>query len=163
MEPVEGGAGMHLLTWPWIGAPGLGGEPHGASYARILNVETGETRTAVTHPGETIRFCGVTICLGNTAEDESFFRHRDGTAYKSVPGHPFMTTPPSQDRFFTSSYGDGMLDGVGLYDLSTGASGDLGIRAKDQSISMPSTDSTGRLLSYTLGDRLHLIDLTRIR
>jgi hypothetical protein len=41
VEPVEEGAGMHLLAWPWAGTPGRGGEPAGAWFAQIKNVETG--------------------------------------------------------------------------------------------------------------------------
>ncbi|GAA4232926.1 hypothetical protein FHR32_004377 [Streptosporangium album] len=171
VEPVEGGTGMHLLAWPWIGTPGRGGEPHGTEFARILNVETGETRTAVTHPGEVIRFCGVTICLGRTSEGQSFFRHRDGSSQKMVPASVSSMTPPTQDRFYVSTYGGRKFEGVGLYDLNTGKSGYLGIREEgsstsppfEVSIDLPSEDPTGRLLSYTLGDDLYLIDLAGIR
>ncbi|SNT34949.1 hypothetical protein SAMN05216276_10368 [Streptosporangium subroseum] len=163
VEPVEGGAGMHLLAWPWIGTPGRGGEPHGTVFARILNVETGETRTVVTHPGEVIRSCGVTICLGATSEFQTFFRHRDGSSQKMVPARVDGSTPPTQDRFYVSAYGDEKFEGVGLYDLNTGKSGDLGIRGDGSSISGPSEDPTGRLLSYTLGDDLYMIDLAKIR
>ncbi|WP_433252749.1 hypothetical protein ACQPYK_08375 [Streptosporangium sp. CA-135522] len=163
VEPVEGGAGMHLLAWPWIGTPGQGGEPHGTEFARILNVETGETRTTVTHPGEVIQFCGVTICLGSTSEDETFFRHRDGSSQKMVPVRVATGRPPTQDRFYVSPYGGRKPEGVGLYDLNTGKSGYLGIRGKDSSINLPSEDPTGRLLSYTLGDDLYVIDLAKIR
>ncbi|GAA3591426.1 hypothetical protein GCM10022419_087760 [Nonomuraea rosea] len=163
VTPVEGGAGMHLLAWPWIGTPGQGGEPHGTEYARILNVETGETRGAVTHPGENLRFCGVTICLGRTTKGGSFFRHRDGSGYKAAPGNAVLTSPPVQDRFYPSPYGDRRPAGVGLYDLDTGASGDLGLRPDGQWIAVPSTDPSSLLLSYQLGDQLHLIDLTQIR
>ncbi|NUW31480.1 hypothetical protein HTZ77_08590 [Nonomuraea sp. SMC257] len=163
VEPVEGGAGMHLLSWPWIGTPGPGGEPHGTVYARIVNVETGETRTAVTEPGEQIQICGVTLCFGQNAEGRSLVRHRDGSASKALPGDVALMDPPTQDRFFVSTYGDGRPEGVGLYDVETGASGDLGIRGDGQLISLPSTEPTGRLLSYKRGDRLYLIDLAKLR
>ncbi|GAA3194347.1 hypothetical protein [Nonomuraea roseoviolacea] len=163
VEPVEQGAGMHLLAWPWIGTPGQGGEPHGTEYARILNVETGETRTAVTEPGEQIQICGVTLCFGQGADGRSLVRHRDGSASKVLPGRVALMEPPTQDRFFVSTYGDGGPRGVGLYDVDTGKAGDLGIRGDGQMISLPSTDPSGRLLSYLRGDRLYLIDLSRIR
>ncbi|MEU9831968.1 hypothetical protein AB0D67_10570 [Streptosporangium sp. NPDC048047] len=169
VEPVEGGTGMHLLAWPWIGTPGRGGEPHGTVFARILNVRTGETRSVVTHPGETIRSCGVTICLGSTSNFQTFFRHRDGSSQKTVPSGVSGAVPPTQDRFYVSAYGEKKLEGVGLYDLKTGKSGYLGIKKDAGSqgmgsfILMPSEDSTGRLLSYTLGDDLYLIDLAGIR
>ncbi|MFG6192762.1 hypothetical protein [Nonomuraea sp. JJY05] len=165
VEPVQGGAGMHLLAWPWIGAPGRGGEPHGMPYARIQNVETGETRTAVTRPGEELRLCGVTICLGRTAEGTTFFRHRDGSSQKTVPGPVNSAYQPVQDRFYVSVYGSAgnPAEGVGLYDLDTGKSGDLRIRGEGDSISLPSMESTGRMFSYTIGDDLYLIDLSKIR
>ncbi|MEV4572437.1 hypothetical protein AB0K16_04200 [Nonomuraea jabiensis] len=163
VEPVQGGTGMHLLAWPWIGTPGRGGEPRGTAYARIQNVETGETRTAVANPGEELRYCGVTICLGRTAEGTTFFRNRDGSSQKNVPGSVHSADLPTQDRFYVSSYGDEKPAGVGLYDLDTGKSGDLGIPGEGMSIRMPFLDSTGRVYSYTLGDDLYLIDLSKIR
>ncbi|MGW0196977.1 TolB family protein [Nonomuraea sp. NPDC003201] len=163
VEPVQGGAGMHLLAWPWIGAPGSGGEPRGMPYSRIQNVETGETRTAVTQPGEQLRACGVTICLGRSAEGTTFFRHRDGSSQKKVPGSVHATYQLVQDRFYVSAYGAGKPEGVGLYDLDTGKSGDLRIPGEGSSIMLPSMDSTGRMLSYPLGDDLYLIDLSKIR
>ncbi|MEV0612593.1 hypothetical protein AB0I81_04645 [Nonomuraea sp. NPDC050404] len=158
VTPVTGDAGMHLLTWPWIGAPGRGGEPHGTVYAQITNVETGEKRSAVTKQGEDLDECGVTICVGTTEEGKGFFRHRDGSAHKLAPSLVFQPRSPSQDRFYVSTFGDG----AGLYDLDTGESGDLGLRQEGQFMSLPSQDDTGRLLSYTLGDRLHVIDLAKI-
>ncbi|MET7337990.1 hypothetical protein [Nonomuraea sp. NPDC005650] len=163
VEPVQGGTGMHLLAWPWIGAPGRGGEPHGTDYARIQNVETGETSTAVIRPGEAVRSCGVTICLGATAEGAAFFRNRDGSSQKNVPGIVALTDPPTQNRFYISVYGEGKPVGVGLYDLDTGRSGDLSVPGEGTFIRPPSTDWTGRLISYTLGDDLYLIDLSKIR
>ncbi|MFI9841575.1 hypothetical protein ACIHFD_31380 [Nonomuraea sp. NPDC051941] len=163
VEPVQGGAGMHLLAWPWIGAPGSGGEPRGMPYSRIQNVETGETRTAVTQPGEELRLCGVTICLGTAADGTTFFRHRDGSSQKNVPGSVHSAYQPVQDRFYVSVYGVGRPEGVGLYDLDTGRSGDLRIPGEGSTIRLPSMDSTGRMLSYSLKDDLYLIDLSKIR
>jgi hypothetical protein len=163
VEPVEAGAGMHLLTWPWAGTPGMGGEPTGTRFGRIRNLETGEIRTAVTHPGEQLRTCGVTICLGRSAEGEVFFRQRDGASQKNVPGDVSTAMPPTQDRFYVSAYGDRMPAGVGLYDLDSGKSGYLGIQGEGNSIRLPSTDTTGRILSYTVGEDLYMVDLARIR
>ncbi|MFC4013752.1 hypothetical protein ACFOY2_41455 [Nonomuraea purpurea] len=168
VEPVSGGTGMHVLEWPWIGAPGMGGERKGLLFENIRNVETGETRTAVVHPGEKFRICGVTICLGQTSEGETLFRHRDGSSQKSVPGDTPGLRPPTQDRFYVSTYGDIASMGVGLYDLETGKSGDLGLRGegREQGVSffsLPSTEPTGRILSYPLGDDLYVIDLAKMR
>ncbi|KAB8189747.1 hypothetical protein FH608_037685 [Nonomuraea phyllanthi] len=163
VKPVEGGAGMHLLAWPWIGTPGARSEPGGTGFARIRNAETGETRTAVTHPGEELHQCGVTVCVGRSSDGRTFFRHRDGSSQKDVPGSGYQGRTPAQDRFYASAYGDAAPEGVGLYDLDTGRSGDLGIQAKGRSVSLPTFDTTGRFLSYLAGDELHLIDLTEIR
>ncbi|TDC99719.1 hypothetical protein E1292_30890 [Nonomuraea deserti] len=104
----------------------------------------------------------MTICLGQTAEGELFFRHRDGSSQKAIPGR-VHSAPLTQDRFYISAYGARMPAGVGLYDLDTGKSGYLGIQGEGNSIRLPSTDRTGRLLSYTLKDDLYLVDLARIR
>ncbi|GAA3205531.1 hypothetical protein [Nonomuraea helvata] len=164
VQPVDRGTGMHLLSWPWAGTPGLGGEPNGTRFGRIVNMETGETRTAVVNPGEQLQICGVTICAGRTAEHEPFFRKRDGSDQKIVPHDMIPMRPPTQDhRFYVSSYGDGKPEGVGLYDMDNGRSGDLGIPGEGYSIKMPSPDATGRLFSYTLGNDFYLIDLAKIR
>ncbi|MEQ4718375.1 hypothetical protein [Nonomuraea sp. B19D2] len=163
VQPVDRGTGMHLLSWPWVGTPAAGGEPRGTRFERILNVETGEARTAIVNPGEKLHTCGVTICLGQTEDGESFFRKRDGSEQKIVPGNVSPLRPPTQDRFYVSTYGDGKPEGVGLYDLNTGESGDLGIRGESTFIRLPSSDPTGRLLSYPLGNDLCLIDLAKIR
>ncbi|MGN9843584.1 hypothetical protein ACTMTI_36210 [Nonomuraea sp. H19] len=165
VQPVEGGAGMHVLAWPWVGTPGVGGEPHGAPFGRIRNVETGETRTAVIHPGEELRICGVTICLGETQDGKNFFRQRDGSSQKNVPDVVSPVIPLTQNRFYVSPYlGSGGPAGVGLHDLDRGKSADLGIQGESGGfMMMPSADPTGRLLSYTIGDDLYLIDLAEIR
>ncbi|MEV0231240.1 hypothetical protein [Nonomuraea sp. NPDC050786] len=163
VQPVDRGTGMHLLSWPWAGTPGVGGEPNGTRFGRIVNLETGETRTAVVNPGEQLGICGVTICAGRTAEHEPFFRKRDGSDQKIVPHDMIPLLPPTQDRFYVSAYGDGKPEGVGLYDMDGGRSGDLGITGEGSSIRMPSPDATGRLVSYTLGNDLYLIDLAKIR
>ncbi|MEV4115076.1 hypothetical protein [Nonomuraea sp. NPDC049695] len=163
VQPVDRGTGLHLLSWPWAGRPGSGGEPNGTRFGRIVNMETGETRTAVVNPGEQLGVCGVTICAGTTAEGESFFRKRDGSDQKIVPEVMVPPLPPTQDRFYFSSYGGIKPEGVGLYDVDSGKSGDLGIRGEGSSIMLPSPDATGRLFSYTLGNDLYLIDLAKIR
>ncbi|GGT04975.1 hypothetical protein ACFFV7_09445 [Nonomuraea spiralis] len=163
VTPIDVGAGMHLLSWPWIGTPGQGGEPHGTVFERIRNVETGEVRTAVIRPGEQLLLCGVTLCLGGTRDGSTFFRDRDGSSQKDVPGIVAQGDPPTQDRFYVSTYGDREITGAGLYDLDTGESGDLGIPGEGDYIGLPSADPTGRLLSYTVGDDLYLIDLAEIR
>jgi len=163
VEPVAAGAGLHLLEWPWAGTPGRGGESTGTRFGRIVNMETGETRTAVSHSGEELRSCGVTICLGTTAEGKTFFRHRDGSSQKNVPGEVGIPWPLVQDRFYVSVYGDRLPMGVGLYDLDSGKSGSLGIQGEGSTIRLPFRDATGRLLSYAIGDDLYLIDLAKIR
>ncbi|MEV6158433.1 hypothetical protein AB0L53_49695 [Nonomuraea sp. NPDC052129] len=171
VEPIAESAGMHLLTWPWAGTPGPGGQPktgpvgertEGPLYERIRNLETGETATAVVHADEQLRSCGVRICLGTTSSGESFYRQRDGSQERKAIGYPLMLEPPTQDRFSFSSYGP-QPAGVGLYDLVSGKSASLGIKPEGNAIRLPMTDSTGRILSYSLGDDLYMIDLSRIR
>lgn len=164
VEPVERGAGMHLLEWPWVGTPGRGGEPTGTMFGQIQNVETGETRTVVEHPGEQLLSCDVTTCVGSTSGGGSFFRQRDGSSQQNLPDDLGTPLPPLRGRFYIATYGEGDAQGVGLYDLNTGKSGYLGISEGIGSISVPSTDQTDRpLLRYTLGDDHYLIDLSKIQ
>ncbi|MEV0349585.1 hypothetical protein AB0H88_27755 [Nonomuraea sp. NPDC050680] len=166
VEPIKESTGMHLLTWPWIGTPGPpGSQPEVGSsplFERILNVETGETSTAVAHPGERLRSCGVRVCLGTTSSGESFYRQRDGSQERKAIGPPLMLEPPTQDRFSFSSYGP-QPAGVALYDLVSGKSASLGIKPEGNSIRLPTVDSTGRIFSYPIGDDLYMIDLSKIR
>ncbi|WP_433513169.1 hypothetical protein ACQP2T_57680 [Nonomuraea sp. CA-143628] len=171
VEPIAESAGMHLLSWPWVGTPGPGGQPEtgpvverkgGPLFERIRNLETGETATAVVHADEQLRSCGVRVCLGTTTSGESFYRQRDGSQERKAIGHPLTLEPPAQDRFSFSAYGP-QPAGVGLYDLVSGKSASLGIKPEGNSIRLPMVDSTGRILSYPLGDDLYMIDLSKIR
>ncbi|MFG1944196.1 hypothetical protein [Nonomuraea sp. NPDC048826] len=164
VEAVEDGAGMHLLSWPWIGAPG----PYGAGpapFSLIRDVETGATDQAVIRHGEELTACGVTLCVGSY-EGAGFYRSRDGSGQKELPGG-VERQPPAGDRFHVSviRYGERSV-GVVLVDLKTGASADLGIKPKFQgggmSIQGAGFDADGRGVIYRIGDTLRVIDVTKI-
>ncbi|GGO83237.1 TolB family protein [Nonomuraea cavernae] len=170
-EPVEGGTGMHLLAWPWIGPSGGYGPTDEPRFGSIRNVETGETDTAVTQVDEKHIVCGLTFCVGAKPTGPSFHRLRDGSGEQKLPGGMHPLALPG--RFHTASVlGEGprrqglgvgrQVLGAVLYDMTTGKSADLGVRPEDDGLRMSYPDNRRPLLVYTVGDQLRVIDLTRI-
>ncbi|MFD2353025.1 hypothetical protein ACFSTC_32680 [Nonomuraea ferruginea] len=166
VEPLENGAGMHLLSWPWIGTPGPYGAGEGTRYGLIRNLRTGETDRALARDGEQVHACGVTLCVGSSGAT-AFHRLRDGSRQQELPGG-MAWTPPALDRFHVATipYGEDSV-GVVLFDLRTGASADLGVPSKRTdggvSVMSPGFDDDGRLLAYPAGDTLRVIDVTKIK
>ncbi|MGW0481962.1 TolB family protein [Nonomuraea sp. NPDC003214] len=164
--PVEGGASMHVLEWPWIGEPGPYGQPVGPRFGRIRNVETGETRTVTTRAGDELLGCSITHCVGHR-KGAMFLRLRDGSGEQPLPGSMGRMDRLAQDRFHVATLRDrtGFV-AVALYDLAGGRSADLGIEAEQRengfSVQSPGFDSAGRLLSYEVGDTLYVVDVTKI-
>ncbi|MFD1939646.1 hypothetical protein ACFSKW_50130 [Nonomuraea mangrovi] len=159
VEPVPGAEKFHVLSWPWVGSGGEYGPVEGARFDEILNVETGETNTAVTHPGERNVTCDTQICSGEREEGKPFIRSRDGSQQRDLPGTRGPVPPPTGGRFFTTPTRDGIV----LHDLTTGTSADLGIRPdKKGSMSLPMPEADGRLLGYQLGDQYVIVDLSKL-
>lgn len=179
-KPVEGGAGLHLLSWPWAGTVGMRG-PEEPQFGTIRNLETGETSTALVRAGEKEMICGVTLCVGWAADGTTFQRLRDGSQEKSSPCEPSRFAP---GRFCTTAVAaDRRPLGVALYDTTTGRSADLGIRPQESSaplvgkpgdpgvtgarpavtmIETPHVEGDQPLLSYTVGDTRYVVDLRKI-
>ncbi|TMR95076.1 hypothetical protein [Nonomuraea basaltis] len=164
VEQVQNSAGMHVLSWPWIGRPRYLGESDGPRFGEIRNVETGETRTAVTRPGEKSVTCDLTYCSGIRSDGESFHRLRDGSQERTLPGDIPQLMPPALGRFsITTVRDERALLGVALHDLTTGTSADLGLRPRGKSISHPGFSRDNRLLSYAFGGEVVIVDLAKIR
>ncbi|WP_336216610.1 hypothetical protein [Nonomuraea sp. LPB2021202275-12-8] len=101
--------------------------------------------------------CGVTTCAGRS----SFYRLRDGSQERDLPQSAMGLV---HDRFMTVHLAPAR--GQALLDLTTGRSGDLGLRpdAKGQGISVqPGLDPYDRLIAYELKGQYVIIDLARIR
>ncbi|MGW7480053.1 TolB family protein [Nonomuraea muscovyensis] len=178
VQPVEGGAGLHLLSWPWAGTVGMRG-PEEPMFGTIRNLETDETRTALVRAGEKEIICGLTVCLGWTADGTTFQRLRDGSRETATPCEPSRFAP---GRFCTTAVAaDRHPLGVALYDTTTGKSADLGIRPrvltgppatgqggdsgvqpKGYSMDRPFVEGDQPLLSYTVGDTRYVVDLRKI-
>lgn len=171
-KPVEGGAGLHLLSWPWAGTVDMSG-PQEPQFGTIRNLETGEIRTALVRPGEKEVTCGLTVCIGWAADGTAFHRSRDGSWEKASPCGP--STPPG--RFCATVVGsDRRPLGVALYDTTTGKAADLGIRPAEGStattkgtvgtgpsvIWTPHLEGDQPLLSYIVGDTRYVVDLRKI-
>ncbi|MEV4102831.1 hypothetical protein AB0J42_21465 [Nonomuraea sp. NPDC049649] len=165
-EPVDGAADMHLLSWPWIGAPGPYGQDRGARYERIRNVETGETDRALVRDGEQVHACGVRLCIGTSGRTSHYYRLRDGSRQRELPGVTPMLVP-ALDRFHVAllHYGDDSVEAA-LFDLQTGTAASLGVGAERTdggfSFTMPAVGDDERLLAYELGGTLRVVDLTKI-
>ncbi|MET7459490.1 hypothetical protein [Nonomuraea sp. NPDC005501] len=164
VEPVKGGEDAHLLVWPWIGTPGqpsLDGEP---MFGSIRNVETGRTSTAFTRPGEELVQCGREMCTGRPARGAAFVRLRDGSGERPDPcARPMPTGAPG--RFCTEAVqgADKELIRVVLHDRKNGRTADLGPqRTMEGVVTIPVLRDDQRLLSYTVGNRMYVVDLTKI-
>ncbi|WP_248964854.1 TolB family protein [Sphaerisporangium perillae] len=166
VEPVAGSEKDHILSWPWVGSGGAFGD--GDAFVEVVNVETGERRTATVNPGERRVRCGLTLCTGEKAADGTgFYRLRDGTQEKRLPGFAPMSGLAAERFHSTTFIASGRVRGVVLHDLATGRSGDLGIRpeVRDGGSSMMSPDvrrGDGRLFDYPLDGKIVIIDFSKI-
>ncbi|MFC5816783.1 hypothetical protein [Nonomuraea harbinensis] len=120
--PVPGAERHHILRWPWVGTPGEYTPDNEPSFQRLLNAETGETSTAVVHPGEQYVRCGVTHCAGVRQDGSGFHRLRDGSDERDLP--PGAHAELAADRFTTGPLAR-FTDGQVLYDVRTGRSAHL--------------------------------------
>lgn len=160
VDLVAGAERDHLMTWPWVGTSREYKPNIEATFAEILNVDTGERSKAVVHPGDRYVRCWRKTCTGVTAGKKPFIRQRDGSRQRELPQAPKEGI--AADRFMTV-WRDGR-NGQELLDLSTGRKGDLGIRrdAKGQSKSVYPGFGDGRMMAYPLKDRYVIVDLSKI-
>ncbi|MGP4101825.1 hypothetical protein [Nonomuraea sp. KM90] len=161
VTPVAGADRHHILRWPWVGTPGDYTPDNEPSFEELLNVETGETSKALVRPGEKFVRCGVTTCVGTGADEKYFHRLRDGSQQRELP--QWAALGLAYDRFMAIHL-PMPTGGQALLDLTTGKSGDLGLRpdAKGGSVSVQPGLTGNRLVSYPLGDQYVIIDLLRI-
>ncbi|GAA0991800.1 hypothetical protein GCM10009555_079730 [Acrocarpospora macrocephala] len=168
---VPGTEGYHMFDYPWVGKPD---EYSRSSYTELLNVESGETRTAVGNENEGW-VCGLTRCVGDLPRESdgagpptlTATRLRDGSAQRTFPalsggGHTMIT----MDRFtflMIDDPGAGTV-GMALTDLVSGEMADLGLRPNaDGSFSyhaFRSPDSD--LYAYALKGKQIIVDLKAI-
>ncbi|GGK72014.1 hypothetical protein Sme01_08630 [Sphaerisporangium melleum] len=159
--PVPDGAGLHLLSWPWAGTPGAG-DPRRPAFTKLVNLATGQTSTAVVRDGERVYACGVRSCFGTAPDGKAFTRARDGSRQKEIPSGYLVPEPPVQSRFYVRNIRDDG-PGIGLYDLVTGTLADTGIREEVATRGeIPVPDAAGRIMTYRLKNRYHVIDLSKI-
>lgn len=112
--PLTGGTpekvadGLHLISWPWAGDP-----PHemAGNQTKVVNLETGETRSVVASEGAKELRCGPVWCVGS-----GLVQRVDGTDRQEsgIPHSLGLRPYPVLDRFVSS------FDGV--KDLETGTS-----------------------------------------
>ncbi|GAB1821275.1 hypothetical protein [Herbidospora sp. RD11066] len=139
-RPIGGAEGLHLLQWPWVGDPITG-------YREILNVRTGERRTA--RGWDAPAKCSVTWC----ATPDRVGR-RDGTSVRHMKDVHFRDGLPALDRFLMPYIWSS--NRFLLYDLVTGRSFDL---ASDDN---PVLDHRMTVLAYEKGGRRMILDLAAI-
>ena len=162
VEPVAGADRHQILRWPWVGTQG-DHTPMATSFEDLLNVETGERSKAVVRPGEENVRCGVTICVGDRRGSPSFYRLRDGSQERELPGSAARGL--GADRFQTVPM-PGSQGNEYLIDLVTGKSGDLGLPPPDANGRFISVDlgiGNDRMVAYPVKDKYVIIDLTKIR
>ncbi|MGW0192681.1 hypothetical protein [Nonomuraea sp. NPDC003201] len=159
---VAGAERHHILSWPWVATPSESTQDREPSFRDLLNAETGQASRAVVRPGERYVRCGVTTCVGMRPDDTRFYRLRDGSRERDLPGSPVLGL--GDDRFLAADP-PGPASGQTLLDLATGKQGDLGLRPRVEG-RMTGVEPgilDGGLVSYALKDQYVIIDLARIR
>ncbi|MFI6734093.1 hypothetical protein ACIBI9_14275 [Nonomuraea sp. NPDC050451] len=162
VTPVAGAERHHILRWPWVGTPSDDTQDREPSFRELLNAETGQASRAVVRPGESYVRCGVTTCVGLRPDGTRFYRLRDGSRERDLPGSPVLGL--GDDRFMAVDP-PGPAAGQALLDLATGKQGDLGLRpsAEGRMSGVEPGILHGGLVSYQLKDQYVIIDLARIR
>ncbi|GIH23287.1 hypothetical protein Aph01nite_15970 [Acrocarpospora phusangensis] len=167
--PVPETAGYHLLSYPWIGKPDLFGRPKREApapvFGKLLNVETGETRTAAVPPDTQSWTCGLTRCMGPLPGDkDGITQSRDGSAQRSLPSMDTASATIAQDRFSVlRMHGkDRKALAVVLVDLQTGETGLVGHRDTPTGLARHTLTHHSDLYSYSLNNKLIVIDLRAI-
>lgn len=163
VKPVAGADRYHVMNWPWVGSGGIfeHAEP---TFTELLNVETGERRTALINPGERDVRCGLIACVGRKADGRTFYRLRDGSREREPSFRLNLLPGRAVDRFHGSTYRKGERVGSILHDMVTGRSGDLGIHPAEGEGAKLTAPMMGneRLVSYRIGDQIVVIDLGKI-
>jgi hypothetical protein len=162
VTPVAGAERHHILRWPWVGTPSDNRQDREPSFRELLNAETGQASRAVVRPGERYVRCGVTTCVGMRPDDTRFYRLRDGSRERDLPGSSVLGL--GDDRFLAADP-PVAAGGQVLLDLATGKQGDLGLRpsAEGRMTGVEPGILDGGLVSYALKDQYVIIDLARIR
>ncbi|MEV6032138.1 hypothetical protein AB0L65_13360 [Nonomuraea sp. NPDC052116] len=162
VTPVAGAERHHILRWPWVGTPSELTQDREPSFRELLNAETGQASNAVVRPGERYVRCGVTTCVGMRPDDTRFYRLRDGSRERDLPGSSVLGL--GDDRFLAADP-PGPAGGQVLLDLATGRQGDLGLRpsVEGRMTGVEPGILDGGLVSYALKDQYVIIDLARIR
>ncbi|GAA0419234.1 hypothetical protein Acor_28920 [Acrocarpospora corrugata] len=176
--PVPGTAGYHLLSYPWMGRPDEWGRPlppgqatpgdtNRPVFGDLLNIETGETSTAVIPPDTHSWTCGLTRCMGplpgNSGENGAA-QSRDGSAQRRLPSMETQNAAIARDRFsILRVYGTGhRVEAVALVDLKTGEAGLVGRRGVGDGLARGQLFHHTDLYSYRLNDKMIIVDLRAI-
>ncbi|WP_431898378.1 TolB family protein [Nonomuraea sp. bgisy101] len=172
-QPVKGAERHHILEWPWVGA-----HRRDAVFRELLNVETGERRVAVVNADERVR-CGIDRCSGAVIRKHvvrkkgraftweeilrTFVRDRDGSRERELPVGSRPGDDAGLERFFKVILnGPDMMQAVGLYDVDTGKSADLGVRSDARGQMAEPDGGLDRLMAYPVGDKMYVVDLAAI-
>ncbi|GAA1000821.1 hypothetical protein GCM10009555_104380 [Acrocarpospora macrocephala] len=172
---VPGTAGYHLLAYPWMAWPDQFGRPLRISspsptpavlpaYGELLNVETGQTRTAVIPPSWT---CGLTRCLGplpGSRDQDAATQSRDGSAQRRLPSLGTMGATIAQDRFSVLRvYGEPhKVVAVALVDLKTGEAGLVGMRGVENGLARQTFSHDSDLYHFKQNGKMIIVDLRAI-
>ena len=127
-EPVPGGAGLHLIRWPW--ASDRGTLPAKDNQAQVTDLTNGGQTSSIVIPERATGVrCGPSWCYGQ-GDRSSFAQRIDGSAYMKLPGTGFapmfgLSPYPILDRFLLGPNGIFDLDArrLGEYDTVRGLPG----------------------------------------
>lgn len=160
---IPGTAGMHVISWPWVGAlPGKPGEKQPS--LDLLNVKTGEWRRAGL-PSEEGWMCSLSWCINQAGQlgatelrakpGRPILRRRDGSGARAL--HYRAVGTVDRERFLPVSL-DGSADhGDALYDIKTKKVIDL----RQATLYKYMGRSEGMFYA-TAGNSVHIVDLGAI-
>ncbi|WP_336212579.1 hypothetical protein [Nonomuraea sp. LPB2021202275-12-8] len=113
-EELPGGAGLHLISWPWASDMAEGPPNTERNQTKVVNLTSGHVNRLAAPPGVKGLRCGPLWCYGRT-EQGGLVQRVDGTSRRESRDLGFaggLSPYPILDRF--------LAVGGGVYDLRTG-------------------------------------------
>ncbi|MDP4500413.1 TolB family protein [Nonomuraea turcica] len=135
-EQIPGGAGLHLLTWPWAGDVAAGPGTGDRNQTKMVDLSSGTALQIAVRPGTKGLRCGPSWCFGRNPKG-GFVHRVDGTETRAVKGSDFghrMSLTPILDRFVPLS--------SSVYDIATGKMATVGMGSSWMGIGTSSEPST---------------------
>ncbi|GAA1286675.1 hypothetical protein Psi02_53580 [Planotetraspora silvatica] len=153
-EKLAGTDGLWLQSWPWaVDVPPIRiGQVQDRNQSKLVNLETGETRTIIPPAGVKGLGCSIEWCLGRMGNAVIVMRP-DGSGLSRIPVPSSYLLPPLGSHF-------AQMSGAVVYDLNTGKKAIVGVRPVGYSWR---ATSSSPLLSWEAGrGKLDVLNLLAV-